>query len=394
MSCVTSTFLLFISGLHSSGLQSILSVIVSPLFSLFSTPKPIFIGEGRTGPTPRLQHSSQKIRPRHTRQPSSSSHSSNTLSSNDTTRSTYSNRRRTPSPSGPRFRNDTHNTSESPIPSRPSTPQLMSIPPSTSQPRSPKNDLRTYLGMRKRSTLLAEPTPEEPSPTASNDEFDLDEGSHGQYSDRAKIIVSPPTPSSSVFLHSAPGPSEVHFTPGKPAARFVKSHSKRHSLTAGCPRKSSLDGHPITSMGNADECAWQANGGSANGRQTHPPQNPHHPQRRPWPSRNGTSPLTNHNGKSENRYESHLPAGAPRQQCLLRTEMMWVVEQYTRSPLASFGLRYPGYHLPLLVRVQLGRAHTKRLISSLPQAVRRRSATRKGFLRNEDQCSSTLTPHP
>lgn len=225
-----------------------MSVIVSPLFSLFLTPKPIFIGEGKTGPTPRLQNPSQKIRPRHTRQPSSdktSSHSSNTLSSNDTVHSTYSNRRRTPSPNGTRSHNNTRNTSESPIQSRPSTPQIMSIPPSPSQARSPRNDLRTYLGIRKRSTLLAEPTHEKPRPTAGEDKLDLDEGSHEQQLDRAEIIVSPPTPSSSIFLHSTPGPSEAQFAPGKPAARFVKSHSKRHSLTAVCPRKSSLDCHPI-----------------------------------------------------------------------------------------------------------------------------------------------------
>lgn len=112
--------------------------------------------------------------------------------------------------------------------------------------------------MRKRSTLLDELTPEEPSPATDTDEIDLGKGSHEQELDRAEIIISPPTPSSSVFLHSAPGPSEVRFgdvsTPGKPAARFVKSHSKRHSLSAACPtRKSSLYSHgPIIVSGNAD----------------------------------------------------------------------------------------------------------------------------------------------
>ena len=75
-----------------------------------------------------------------------------------------------------------------------------------------------------------------------NAEIDLGEASHEQKVDQAEIIISPPTPSSSVFLHSAPGLSEARFqdvsTASKPAARFVKSHSKRHSLTAVCPRKS------------------------------------------------------------------------------------------------------------------------------------------------------------
>lgn len=287
--CVPSPFLLFTPGSDPSGFQSILSVIVSPLFSLFSTPKPIFIGEGKTGPTPRLQHPSRKIRPPHIRRRSSdkpSSHTSHTLSSDGTTYSIYSNRttgnesRRTPSPDGTRFRNDTHYTSESPVPSRPPTPRLMSMTSSPSQPRTPKNDLRTYLGMRKRSTLLGEPTPEEPSSTASSSELGLDNDSYEQQFDQADIIVSPPTPSSSVLLHSAPGPSEVRFgdlsTPGKPAARFVKSHSKRHSLSTACTRKSSLYGHPIIVCGNGDEHGRQADGGRANGRQIHPLPNLHH----------------------------------------------------------------------------------------------------------------------
>jgi hypothetical protein len=111
--------------------------------------------------------------------------------------------------------------------------------------------------MRKRSTLRDENTPAEPNPTASNEGLDLDNGSHEQELDRAEIIISPPTPSSSIFLHSAPpGLSEGRFgnvsTAGKPAARFVKTHSKRHSLTAACPRKSSPVSHPIIVSGNAD----------------------------------------------------------------------------------------------------------------------------------------------
>ena len=131
-----------------------------------------------------------------------------------------------------------------------------------------------------RSTLLDEPTPKEPSSTAGNFEPGLDKGSREQRVDRAEIIVSPPTPSSSVFLYSAPGPSEVRFgdlnTPGKPAARFVKSHSKRHSLSAACTRKSSPNGHPIIVCGNADEHGRQANGGRANERQIHPLPRHHH----------------------------------------------------------------------------------------------------------------------
>lgn len=96
--------------------------------------------------------------------------------------------------------------------------------------------------MRKRSTILGEVTTEEPSPMTGNAEIDLAEASREQKVDQAEIIVSPPTPSSSIFLHSAPGPSEARSqdvsAAGKPAARFVKSHSKRHSLTAACPRKS------------------------------------------------------------------------------------------------------------------------------------------------------------
>ncbi|KAF9654110.1 hypothetical protein BDM02DRAFT_3181956 [Thelephora ganbajun] len=228
---------------------SILSVIVSPLFSSFSTPKPIFIGEARMGPTPRLQHPSQKIRSHYIHHPSSdksSSRSSNTLSGNSAAHSIYSDKtggnepRRSPSPNGTRSRHDTYNASESPAPSRPPTPGLMSTPLSPSQPQPTKKGLRTYLGMRKRSTLLDRPTPSEPTLTADNHELTL-KGSREQGFDRAEIIVSPPTPSSSIFTHSAPGPPGVRFgdvsTAGKPAARFVKSHSKRHSLSAACPRK-------------------------------------------------------------------------------------------------------------------------------------------------------------
>lgn len=110
----------------------------------------------------------------------------------------------------------------------------MSVSSSPSPPRSPRNNLKNYLGMRKRSILRNEAT--------TGDEFNLEKASHGL--DRAEIIVSPPTPSSSVFPRSAPGPSEVRLDevsrPGKTAARFVKSHSKRHSLSAACPRKSSF----------------------------------------------------------------------------------------------------------------------------------------------------------
>lgn len=120
------------------------------------------------------------------------------------------------------------------------------MPMAPSPPKPPRSNLRTRLGVRKRSTTLDEPTPEETGPTLGA-EFDPDkrgheQNSHEQKLDQAEIIVSPPTPSSSVFLLSAPGPSEVRSgdssTAGKPAARFVKSHSKRHSLTAVCPRKS------------------------------------------------------------------------------------------------------------------------------------------------------------
>ena len=222
-------------------------MIVSPLFSLFSTPKPIFIGEGKAGLTPRLQHPSQKIRPRHVRQPSSDQHSShssnsNTLSSDSIPSSIYSNRTiangpsRTPSPNGTKTRNDTHNTPESPVP-----PRLASGFP------SPRDGLRTYLDIRKLSTLHDGTALVELS-SASGD-LDSDE----QGLDRAQIIISPPTPSSAVFLHSAPGPSNERFgdvsTASKPAARFVKSHSKRHSLSISCPRKSSPVGHPIIISG-------------------------------------------------------------------------------------------------------------------------------------------------
>lgn len=226
---------------------SVLSVIVSPLLSRLFVPKPILIGEGQARVTSRLQLPPEKIRFRHPRQSSSdksSSLSSNT-SSNDTTHSVYSNltaghkSRRSPSPNGTRSRDDIYNASESALPSRPSTPGPTSAP--SSPPKAPKNGLRTYLGMRKRSTILGEATTEEPSPMTGNAEIDLGEASHERKVDQAEIIVSPPTPSSSIFLHSAPGPSEARFqdvsTAGKPAARFVKSHSKRHSLTAACPRK-------------------------------------------------------------------------------------------------------------------------------------------------------------
>lgn len=323
--CVTSPFLLFTPGSDPSGFQSILSVIVSPLFSLLSTPKPIFIGQGKTGPTPRLQHPSRKIHPPHIRRRSLDkppSHTSHTLSSDGTTHSIYSNRttgnesRRTPSPDGT-SRNDTHYTSEPPA-------------SSPSQPRTPRNDLRTYLGMRKRPTLLGEPTPEEPSSTATNSELGLDNDSYEQQLDQADIIVSPPTPSSSAFLHSAPGPSEVRFgdisTPGKPAARFVKSHSKRHSLSTACTRKSSLYGHPIIFCGNSDEHGRQADGGRANGLQIHPLPNLHHLQQHPWSSQNGPPPRAHHNGKSENLYESTHLTGTPHLRCLLKTEMTWVLK--------------------------------------------------------------------
>lgn len=145
---------------------------------------------------------------------------------------------------------------------------------SLSQPRSPRNGLQTHLGIRKRSTLLDELTPEEPNSAARDSEFGVTQGSHEQQFDRADIIISPPTPSTSIFLHSTPGPSEVRFgdlsTPSKPAARFVKSHSKRHSLSAACTRKSSLYCHPIIVCGNADEHGRQADESRANGRQIHP----------------------------------------------------------------------------------------------------------------------------
>ena len=244
--------------------------------------------------------------------------------------------------------------------------------------------------MRKRSTLLDEPTPEEPSLTAGND---LDRGSHEL--DRAEIIISPPTPSSSVFLHSAPRPSKVRLgdvsMPSKPAARFVKSHSKRHSLSAACPRESPLDGHPIAARGNADERGRQANGGQANGRQTHPLPNLHHLQQRPWSSRSGTLPPVHRSGKSEIRYELAHLAGPLHLRCLSRVGMMRVVQYFTRSLSASLGLRYPSYHLPPLVRVQSGHARTKRLTSSLPRAAPKQSVMRRRFVRNEDQCSFTPT---
>jgi len=180
------------------------------------------------------------------RQPSSdrpSSNSLNTLSSDSIPNTIYSNRatdngfRRSPPPNRTKTYNDTSNASEPPQPSAPG-PKPMSGSPSSSQPGSPRDGLRTYLGMRKRSTLHDETTLVE-SPTSGDGDLD-----------RAEIIISPPTPSSSVFLHSAPGPSEGRFgdvsTTGKPAARFVKSHSKRHSLSLACPRKSSHIGHPIT----------------------------------------------------------------------------------------------------------------------------------------------------
>ena len=203
--------------------------------------------------TSRLHLPPEKIRPRYILRPSSeksSSFSSNTLSSNDTTHSTHSNLiadsgRRSPSPIGTRFRVDVLNASESPVPSQPSTPSLTMAPSSPTKP--PKNGLRTYLGMRKRSTILDNTAPEAPSPITRNSEIDQEKDSHDQQKlDRAEIIISPPTPSSSVFPHSAPGPSETRVgdvsTTSKPAARFVKSHSKRHSLSAACPRKSL--GHP------------------------------------------------------------------------------------------------------------------------------------------------------
>lgn len=219
----------------------------------------------------RLQYPPQKIRIRHIRRSSydqHSSHSSNTLSSNSTTRSVRSNAtvgnesQRSPSPDRTRHRNDTSNAPESLIPSRPSTPRLISGPPSLPQPGSPRTSPQTHLGMRKRSTLRDETAPVEINPTIGNDKLDLDNSSHEQEPPHpAEIIVSPPTPSSSVFLHSAPGPSEGRFgyvsTAGKPAARFVKSHSKRHSLSAACPRKSSFVGHPTIMIvgGDADDAS-------------------------------------------------------------------------------------------------------------------------------------------
>ena len=259
-------------------------MVISPLFSLFSTPEPIFIGEGKAGLTPRFQHPSHKIRPRLLRQPSSdksSSHSSNTLSSNGTTHSIYSNRttgngsQRVLSLNGTRFRSDTYNSPESPVPSPPSTPALLSSP---SRSRSPRDGLRTYRGMRKRSTLLDEPTPEELSLDRAPDLGGL----HEQELNRAEITVSPPTPSSSIFSHPVPGPSEAQLgdvsTSDKPAPRFVKCQSKRHSLSSACSRKSSRIGHPIIPSGNADELGRQVNGGQANDRQTHLLLHPHHPQ--------------------------------------------------------------------------------------------------------------------
>ena len=222
-------------------------MVISPLFSLFSTPEPIFIGEGKAGLSPRFQHPSHKIRPRYTRQSSSdksSSHSSNTLSSNGTTHSIYSYRttddesQQALSPNGTRFRSDTYNSPESPVPPPPSTPALLSSSLSPAQPRSPRDGLRTYRGTRKWSTLLDEPTPEEPSLGEVPDLGGLDE----QELSRAEIIISPPTPSSFVFSHSASGPSEARSDdasmPGKPPARFVKCQSKRHSLSSACSRKS------------------------------------------------------------------------------------------------------------------------------------------------------------
>lgn len=92
--------------------------------------------------------------------------------------------------------------------------------------------------MRKWSTLLAEPTPEEPSFDEVLDLGGLDE----QELNRAEIIVSPPTPSSLVFSHPVSGPSQARLDdvnmPGKPAARFAKCQSKRHSLSSACSRKS------------------------------------------------------------------------------------------------------------------------------------------------------------
>jgi len=266
-------------------------------------------------------------------------------------------------------------------------------PPSPPQSRSPRNGLRTYLGMRKRSTLLDEPTPEEPNSTAGKLESDLDKGSREQRVDRAEIIVSPPTPSSSVFLHSAPRPSEVRFgdlsTPGKPAARFVKSHSKRHSLSAACTRKSSPNGHPTIVCGNADEYCLQANGGRVNERQIRPLPSHHHLQQHPWSNRSGTSLRVHHSGKSGNRYGSTHLAGALYLRCSLKMEMMWVVKQFTRSLSASLGLQYPSYHSPPLVRARSEPARTKRLISSPPQAAWKQSDTWRRFARSEDQRSST-----
>ena len=271
-----------VSRLNSTGLQSVLSVIVSPLFSLFSAPKPIFIGGGKTGPTPRLHHPSQKIRPRHIRHPASDpppSRSSTTLSSEGTTRSVYSNHatdnesRRSPSPNGTRFRNGTYNTSESPVPSRPPTPGRTPGPPSPPRPRSPRDGLRTYLEMRKRSTLRDETVLVELSPTIGDDKLDLDEGSNERELARAEIIVYPPTPSSSIFFQTSPGPSDGRFgdvsTPGKPAARFVKSHSKRHSLSAACPRKSPSIDHPTNPGGNADASGRQTEIGQTAVKYTH-----------------------------------------------------------------------------------------------------------------------------
>lgn len=158
---------------------------------------------------------------------------------------TSSNGRRSPSPIGTRLGGGIHNVSESPVPSQPSTFSPTSVP--SSPPKSPMSGLRNYLGMRKRSTILDDPTPEAAGPMKRNSESDQDKDSHEQQFDQAEIIVSPPTPSSSVFLHPAPGPPETRVGDvsmnGKPAARFIKSHSKRHSLTAVCPRKSLVTSH-------------------------------------------------------------------------------------------------------------------------------------------------------
>lgn len=149
-----------------------------------------------------------------------------------------SNGRRSPSLNGTRSYDDIHNAYESQIPPQHSALSLALVPSSPPKPR--RTGLRIHLGIHKPSKVLIEPVPEEASPLTGNSE--LDQVSHEQKLDRAEIIVSPPTPSSSVFqVHSTPGPSETRSgdvsTTGKPAARF--SHSKRRSLTAPvqCPRK-------------------------------------------------------------------------------------------------------------------------------------------------------------